>query len=160
MTRPRRHRPSTPPRRTTALRASLLSLSLGLLFSLTVTARAADASPSAPTPTAAAVDADRFHALTSELRCVVCQNESLADSSAPIAMDIKREIRTRMAAGQTDAQITRFLVDRYGDFVTYRPPLGARTLLLWLGPLLLLAAGGWVVWRHQRQAGDARRTVP
>jgi cytochrome c-type biogenesis protein CcmH len=100
------------------------------------------------------VDADRLYLLTSELRCLVCQNESLADSNAPLAIDLKNEIRTRMAAGDSDAQIKDFLVERYGDFVTYRPPFNARTLLLWLGPLLLLAGGGVVVWRTLLR-GDA-----
>ncbi len=104
---------------------------------------------------AAEVDADRFMALTSELRCLVCQNESLADSHAPLAMDLKREIRARMVAGDSNAQILDFLVQRYGDFVTYRPPVNARTGLLWLGPALLLAIGAVVVWRQTRRARGA-----
>ena len=91
--------------------------------------------------------ADRMHQLTQDLRCLVCQNESLADSHAPLAMDLKREIRSKMEQGQSDAQIRDFLQQRYGDFVNYKPPLTASTLLLWAGPLLLLAAGGFVVWR-------------
>ena len=91
--------------------------------------------------------ADRMHQLTQDLRCLVCQNESLADSHAPLAMDLKREIRSKMEQGQSDAQIRDFLQRRYGDFVNYKPPLTASTLLLWAGPLLLLAAGGFVVWR-------------
>ncbi len=94
--------------------------------------------------------ADRMHRLTQDLRCLVCQNESLADSHAPLAMDLKREIRTKMAQGQSDAQIRDFLQQRYGDFVNYKPPLKASTLLLWAGPLLLLAAGGFLVWRVVR----------
>jgi cytochrome c-type biogenesis protein CcmH len=94
-------------------------------------------------------------ALTSELRCLVCQNESLADSHAPLAMDLKREIRARMVAGDSNAQILDFLVQRYGDFVTYRPPVNARTGLLWLGPALLLAIGAVVVWRQTRRARGA-----
>jgi len=96
------------------------------------------------------VDADRLYRLTSELRCLVCQNESLADSNAQLALDLKNEIRNRMAAGDSDSQIKRFLVERYGDFVTYRPPFNGRTLLLWLGPLLLVAGGGLVLWRGMR----------
>ena len=98
----------------------------------------------------APVDPDRLHALTSTLRCVVCQNESLADSTAPLAQDLKREIRERMAAGESDAQIQDFLVQRYGDFVTYRPPLSPRTWLLWVLPALLLAGGAGLLWRHTR----------
>ncbi|MCA0326068.1 MAG: cytochrome c-type biogenesis protein CcmH [Proteobacteria bacterium] len=100
--------------------------------------------------------ADRLHALGSELRCLVCQNESLADSSAPLAMDLKREIRAQMQAGQSDAQIRAFLHQRYGDFVSYQPPFNAATLLLWAGPLLLLVIGGAVVWRALRAQGAAR----
>ncbi|MDO5623659.1 MAG: cytochrome c-type biogenesis protein CcmH [Pseudomonadota bacterium] len=109
--------------------------------------------------------ADRMHTLTQDLRCLVCQNESLADSHAPLAMDLKREIRTLMEQGQSDAQIRDFLLARYGDFVNYQPPLRASTLLLWVGPLLLLGAGGFIVWRTVRQraapdgaAEDAQET--
>ena len=123
--------------RRAAMGAALAALLLG--------AGTAHAAPPPADP-----DADRLHALTAELRCLVCQNESLADSTAPLALDLKREIRTRMAAGDSDAQITTFLVERYGDFVTYRPPWSARTLLLWLGPLGLLGLGGALLWRHLR----------
>lgn len=101
------------------------------------------------------VDADRMHALTAELRCLVCQNESLADSNAPLALDLKREIAQRVAAGDSDAQIIDFLVERYGDFVTYRPPLRAGTLLLWLGPPALLLGGGLLLWRRLRDPQGA-----
>ena len=107
---------------------------------------AADATPMAEDP---AVEA-RLVVISEELRCLVCQNESLADSHAPLAMDLKREIRTKMAQGQSDAQIRDFLQQRYGDFVNYKPPLKASTLLLWAGPLLLLAGGGFLVWRTVR----------
>ena len=99
--------------------------------------------------------ARRFHALTQELRCVVCQNESLADSTAPLALDLKREIRARMDAGQSDEQIRAFLVERYGDFVNYRPPLKSATYLLWLGPLLFLGVGLWAVQRQGRRRAQA-----
>jgi cytochrome c-type biogenesis protein CcmH len=107
------------------------------------------------------VDADRLYRLTSELRCLVCQNESLADSSAPLAIDLKNEIRERMASGESDAQIKKFLVDRYGNFVIYRPPLENATLLLWLGPLLLAVVGAFALWRGMRArpaqaGGDAQ----
>jgi cytochrome c-type biogenesis protein CcmH len=105
--------------------------------------------------------ARRFHALTQELRCVVCQNESLADSTAPLALDLKQEIRTRMAAGESDEQIRAFLVQRYGDFVNYRPPVKAATYLLWLGPLLFVGVGLWVVARHARARGKGpSQTAP
>jgi cytochrome c-type biogenesis protein CcmH len=103
------------------------------------------------------VDADRLYQFNSQLRCMVCQNESLADSNAPLAVDLKNLVRERMAAGESNEQIKSFLVERYGDFVTYRPPFNASTLLLWLGPLLLLALGALVVWRNLRAspAGSA-----
>ena len=89
------------------------------------------------------------------MRCLVCQNESLADSNAPLALDLKREIAQRVAAGDSDAQIIEFLVERYGDFVTYRPPLRAGTLLLWLGPPALLLGGGLLLWRRLRDPQGA-----
>ena len=115
------------------------TLSLALLLSLAV--HAAEPQP---------VDRDRLYQLTSQLRCLVCQNESLADSNAPLAIDLRNVIHDRMAAGESDDQIKAFLVQRYGDFVTYRPPLNDRTMLLWLGPLLLMLIGALVVWRNLR----------
>jgi len=119
-------------------------LSLALLAPLAW----ADAPPQQP------VDADRLYQLTSQLRCLVCQNESLADSDAPLAIDLKNEIRTRMAAGESDTEIKKFLVDRYGNFVVYRPPLDGSTLLLWLGPLLLALIGLLAVWRGMRAKAE------
>ncbi|KRG69194.1 cytochrome C biogenesis protein [Pseudoxanthomonas dokdonensis] len=87
----------------------------------------------------------RFHQLTSELRCVMCQNQSLADSNAQIAHDLRREVLDLMQQGQSDAQIKEFLVQRYGQFVLYRPEMEPGTWLLWFGPLLLVVAGGIVV---------------
>ena len=88
---------------------------------------------------------DRFDELTKELRCLVCQNQNLADSDAPLAHDLRREVHEMMLGGQSDEQIKKFLVDRYGDFVLYRPPVQENTYLLWLGPLLLLLGGGLVL---------------
>lgn len=86
-----------------------------------------------------------FHALTSTLRCVMCQNESLADSQAPIAHDLRREILELMRQGKSDAQIRDFLVARYGEFVLYKPRVEPATWLLWFGPLTLLVVGGATV---------------
>ena len=83
----------------------------------------------------------RLVAIAEELRCLVCQNESLVASRADLAMDLKREVREQVRAGKSDAEIRDFMVKRYGDFVLYRPPLKGSTLLLWFGPFLLLAAG-------------------
>ena len=94
-----------------------------------------------------AAEEARFHALVAELRCVMCQNQSLADSNAQIAFDLRREVLTLMREGRSDAEIKDFLVARYGEFVLYRPRLEATTWLLWLGPAVLLVVGGVVVWR-------------
>lgn len=88
----------------------------------------------------------RLRHLARDLRCLVCQNESLAESQAPLAGDLRDEIRDQMRTGATDTQIVQYLVDRYGDFVTYRPPFNLRTLALWLGPFLVLLLLLWAVW--------------
>lgn len=102
-----------------------------------------------------AAEEARFHALAAELRCVQCQNQSLADSNAQIAHDLRREVLTLMQQGRDDAQIKQFLVDRYGEFVLYRPPMDARNSLLWFGPAIILLGGAgvmvWVVRRRSRQ---------
>lgn len=87
----------------------------------------------------------RYKRLIEELRCTVCQNQSLADSDAPLAQDLRNEIHTMMQQGDSDEDIKRFLVDRYGDFVLYRPPVRGNTLLLWIAPLLLLTTGAAVM---------------
>lgn len=87
----------------------------------------------------------RFAELTEELRCTVCQNQSLADSDAPLARDLRDEVQTMLQQGNSDEEIKRFLVERYGDFVLYRPPVRGNTLLLWLAPLLLLTTGAVVM---------------
>jgi len=88
---------------------------------------------------------DRFDRLTRELRCLVCQNQNLAVSDAPLAHDLRREVRTMILAGQSESEIKQFLVQRYGDFVLYRPPVQNNTYLLWLMPLILLLGGGLVL---------------
>jgi cytochrome c-type biogenesis protein CcmH len=98
---------------------------------------AKEAAPAAADP----VLEQRVMALSAELRCLVCQNQTLADSNAPLAEDLRNQLREKMRQGSSDAQIVDFLVARYGDFVLYRPPLKLTTVLLWFGPLLLLAAG-------------------
>jgi cytochrome c-type biogenesis protein CcmH len=99
----------------------------------------------------------RMMALAEELRCLVCQNQTLADSQADLAADLRQEIRELMQKGQSDEQIKRYLVARYGDFVLYRPPLKATTWLLWFGPAALLVAGlaalYAVLLRRRRLAG-------
>ena len=96
----------------------------------------------------------RARALGKELRCLVCQNQSIDDSDADLARDLRRLVRERLVAGDTDPAIRSFLVDRYGDFVRLDPPLKASTLLLWFGPALVLALGlaGITVFIRRRQA--------
>ncbi len=100
----------------------------------------------------------RFQKLTAQLRCLVCQNENLADSNADLARDLRHEVFDQMQAGKSDAQIKQYLVDRYSDFVLYDPPVKASTLLLWFGPLAILLAGAGVVVftvRKRSRAGTA-----
>jgi cytochrome c-type biogenesis protein CcmH len=112
-------------------------------------AAAEEARPLADNPQVEA----RLKTLAVELRCLVCQNQTLADSHAPLAEDLRREVREMIAKDMSDKEIIDFLVQRYGDFVLYRPPWKASTTLLWLGPFLLLIAGatGLVFALRRRQ---------
>lgn len=111
---------------------------------LPVLAFAKEAAPLAKNPEIEA----RVMALASELRCLVCQNQSLADSHSDLAGDLRREMRGMAEKGMSDKEIADFMVSRYGDFVLYRPPLKATTLALWFGPFLLLIGGGVVLLRY------------
>lgn len=104
-----------------------------LLFAAAVPALAIDTEAAFPDPVLQA----RYETLIHELRCVQCQNQSIADSPVGLASDLRREVRELIAAGQSDADVKRFMTDRYGDFVLYDPPLRPRTLLLWAAPVLL-----------------------
>ena len=97
----------------------------------------------------------RLIGIAEELRCLVCQNESLAGSRAELALDLRREIRTLIRSGKSDAEILDFLVSRYGDFVRYRPPLKPATWLLWLGPFALLGVALAALFLHLRRRGVA-----
>jgi cytochrome c-type biogenesis protein CcmH len=92
-----------------------------------------------------------YEHLTNEVRCLVCQNQTIADSTAPLAVDLRREIRRMLEAGQSEEEIKTFLLDRYGDFVLYRPRWQTNTALLWLAPVLLLLIGGTALWRIVRR---------
>lgn len=93
---------------------------------------------------------DRVRALAQQLRCLVCQNETLADSQAMLADDLKRQIREQMKAGKSDKEILAYLTARYGDFVLYRPPVKKTTYLLWFGPFILLGSGLVVLFLYIR----------
>ena len=96
----------------------------------------------------------RVAALADELRCLVCQNQTLAESNAPLAVDLRNQIREQLAKGASEGEVRDFMVARYGDFVLYKPPFRAGTAALWVGPFVLLAIGIWVLRRL------ARRRVP
>ncbi|MEO7053057.1 MAG: cytochrome c-type biogenesis protein [Rhodanobacter sp.] len=104
----------------------------------------------------------RFQHLTQQLRCPMCQNETLADSNAPIARDLRNQIFKLMQAGKSDQQIKQYLVARYSDYILYQPPLKAGTVLLWFGPLLILLGGAGVVLaaiRKRKRNGIEATTV-
>lgn len=103
-----------------------------------------------------ATEEARYQELIAELRCLVCQNQSLADSHADLAQDLRAEVHRMLQSGQTNREIVDFLVARYGEFVLYRPPVSATTYALWFGPLLLLAGAGFAWWRLARAARAAR----
>jgi len=128
-----------------------------LLLAMLLLSPLARAQVSDPTPLQFrdAAQETRFHQLTAELRCVMCQNQSLADSNAQIAHDLRREVLDLMNQDKSDAEIKRFLVDRYGEFVLYKPDVASNTWLLWFGPALLLLAGAAIVFRIVRKRSAA-----
>ena len=105
----------------------------------------------------------RLKGLAEELRCLVCQNQTIADSNASLALDLRNQIRTMISQGASDAQIRDYMVQRYGDFVLYKPPFKATTALLWVGPFAVLAVGAMVflvVVRRRRMAEGEARPIP
>ncbi len=113
---------------------ALVCLALTLLLSV---ARANEAAPAAADPVLEA----RMLSITAELRCLVCQNQTIADSHADLAVDLRNQVREMLQAGKTDQQVVDFMTERYGDFVLYRPPFKATTVLLWVGPALMALIG-------------------
>ena len=124
-----------------------IALALLLAVALVAPVAAGEAAPAAEDP----VLEKRVIELAAELRCLVCQNQSLADSNAPLAVDLRNQIRERMREGQSESQIVDFMVARYGDFVLYRPPVKGTTALLWFGPILLVAVGLVVLFVRLRR---------
>ncbi len=120
------------------------------------TALAAEAVPTAQDPVAAS----RAVRLSEQLRCLVCQNQTIAESNAELALDLRQQIREQIAAGKTDDDILQYMVNRYGDFVLYRPPFKATTLVLWGGPALLLIVGVFALARVLRGRRAAPEAAP
>jgi cytochrome c-type biogenesis protein CcmH len=142
------------------LRLAALSAASSLML-LASLAGAQPARPEAPPEFTSNAEEKRFHVLVSELRCVMCQNQSLADSNAQIARDLRREVLELMRQGKSDAQIKEFLVARYGEFVLYRPQVESKTWLLWFGPAVVLIAGGLLVAGIvRRRAGTSSAAAP
>ena len=117
-----------------------------LLMACSATVQAANAPDVAADP---ALEA-RVNALAAELRCLVCQNQTIADSHAELAVDLKNQVREQLKAGRSERDVLDYMTQRYGDFVLYRPPFKATTALLWGGPVLLLLVGGLLFWRSVR----------
>jgi len=121
-----------------------MRLAIGLLLALlSLSVLAIDTEQDLPTPALQS----RYDGLINELRCLVCQNNSIADSNAGLATDLRREVRSLLLAGKSDAEILSFMTERYGDFVLFRPPFVRRTWALWLAPALLLGLGGMIAIR-------------
>jgi cytochrome c-type biogenesis protein CcmH len=144
------------------LRRVLCGLLLPCLILVSVCMQTASAAEATLLQTNAAVEA-QVQRLAEELRCLVCQNQTLADSHAGLAMDLKQEIREMAMQGMSDSAITEYLVTRYGDFIRYRPPLKLSTALLWFGPFMLLLASGtglaMKLRRRQRESTDTPLTA-
>jgi cytochrome c-type biogenesis protein CcmH len=104
----------------------------------------------------------RLKAIAHELRCLVCQNQTIADSEAPLAVDLRQQTRAMIAAGKSDDEIRRYMVDRYGDFVLYKPPFNAATAVLWMAPALLVLGGlaGLILMIRRRQEQPAPPAAP
>ena len=132
----------------------LRPLLAALLASLALAALAKDAAPAAADP---ALEA-RMVAIAAELRCLVCQNETIAASQADLAVDLRRQVREMLGQGKTNREILDYMTARYSDFVLYRPPVKNTTALLWFGPAVLLAGGLTTLWlvlrRRSRMPGD------
>ena len=148
----RRRLTSAQPKSSAAAGAKTLLFSLALTLSTPLWA--GEATPVGEDP----VIEQRMVNLAEDLRCLVCQNESLAGSHAELAEDLRKEIRAQMKAGKNDKEVIDYLTTRYGDFVLYRPPFKPLTFLLWLGPVLFLALGGGIWYatlRKRRNLADA-----
>lgn len=138
---------------------SRILLSFTLLSSVAAISLAQLRRPVSNEPPDPAVE-QRLAKLSQELRCLVCQNETLADSRADLAEDLREEIRTQIRAGKSDQEIIAFLTQRYGEFILYRPPVRPKTYLLWFGPFVLLAAGLVILFRYVKRRRDLIEEQP
>lgn len=142
---------------TIARHAGKLALVLAMLIApamLCGNAAAQTGTYNADTPADPATEA-RLKELSLELRCLVCQNQTIADSNADLAVDLRRIVRSQILEGKSDREIKAYLVARYGDFVLYKPPVQGNTTLLWFGPFALLLGGAGVWWMLSRRRGAA-----
>ena len=139
------------------IRRALIALASALTLATAAPLQAAEATPMTDNPVVEA----RLIAISEELRCLVCQNESLAASRAELADDLRREVRKLIHDGKTDAEIRDYLVARYGDFVLYRPPVKPTTWLLWFGPFVILAGAvvGLIAYLRRRASRLAPATL-
>jgi cytochrome c-type biogenesis protein CcmH len=142
------------------MRRSLVSHLRGVCLLLIALAAAPAFAGVDPLPFKDRAEEQRFQALTKQLRCLVCQNESLNDSNAPLAADLRRDVFEQMRAGRSDDEIKTWLTARYSDFVLYDPPLRGGTWLLWFGPLLVFAAGAGAVALAVRRRAKAVAATP
>jgi cytochrome c-type biogenesis protein CcmH len=101
----------------------------------------------------------RVKSLSSELRCLVCQNQTVADSDAPVARDMRDQVRAQLAAGKSEAEVKLYMTERFGDFVLYKPAFNASTLVLWVAPFIALFGGGFVLIRRLRNAQRERNAT-
>ena len=129
------------------------------LFSVVLLCLLTGLAVNAQSPSEAEIER-RLHKLSQELRCLQCQNQTLADSPAGLAEDLRREIRVQMRAGKSDEEIVAFLTARYGDFILYRPRVTPATYLLWFGPFVILLLGLFVLFRYIRQRRDSIAEQP
>ena len=132
-----------------------------LLFTLMLALAAMSAQAKEAPPASADPELEkRVMELSDELRCLVCQNQTLADSHAELAIDLKNQVREKLASGMSNQDVINYMVERYGDFVLYRPPVKGATWLLWFGPFLLLAVGIAVLFRKLSRRRAAEEELP
>ncbi len=144
--------PLTPPPRGEGNR---ICLAFALIAAVTLTSSLAHAQPT-PDP---ALEA-RVKALSAELRCLVCQNQTVEDSTAPVARDMKDQVRAQLAAGKSEAEVKLYMTERFGDFVLYKPPLKATTIVLWAGPFIALVIAGLLLVRRLRRSETTPSATP